>query len=86
MKPQKTVVPPDDLPRYGFPKFSNRHRKRLEAAGVLPARVALTYHRHGYIEDELIEKAQMVIEKAIAKRDAKLNRREQPIVEESATA
>jgi hypothetical protein len=70
MKP-RTLVPPADLPRYGFPEYSNRHRKRLEDAGVLPHRVPITYHKHGYIEDELIEKAQMVIDKAIAKRDAK---------------
>jgi hypothetical protein len=71
MKPRK-LIPPDDLPSYGFPKFSNRHRRRLEDAGVLPRRVPITYHKHAYVEDEVIEKAEAVIAKAIAKRDAKL--------------
>jgi hypothetical protein len=62
----KTLVSPDRLPDYGFPRYSNRHRKRLEDKGVLPLRVALTYHRHAYVEEELIRKA----EDAIAKRDA----------------
>jgi hypothetical protein len=64
----KVLVSPDRLPEYGFPRYSNRHRKRLEDAGVLPRRVPITYHKHGYIEGELIEKAQMVINKAIANR------------------
>jgi hypothetical protein len=69
MKPRK-LVPPDDLPSYGFPRYSNRHRKRLEDAGVLPPRVPITYHKHGYIEDELIEKAEAVIAKGIATRES----------------
>jgi hypothetical protein len=62
----KTLVSPDQLPNYGFPRYSNRHRKRLEDKGVLPARVPITYHRHAYVESELIEKAK----NAIARRDA----------------
>jgi hypothetical protein len=49
MKP-RILVSPDDLPKYGFPNYSNRHRKRLEDADVLPRRVPITYHRHGYVE------------------------------------
>jgi hypothetical protein len=62
----KTLVSPDRLPDYGFPRYSNRHRKRLEDKGVLPPRVPITYHRHAYVEQELIEKAR----DAVAKRDA----------------
>jgi hypothetical protein len=62
----KTLVSPDRLPDYGFPPYSNRHRKRLEDKGVLPRRVPLTYHRHAYVEEELQQKARA----AIAKRDA----------------
>jgi predicted HD phosphohydrolase len=62
----KTLVSPDQLPAYGFPRYSNRHRKRLEDQGVLPPRVPITYHRHAYVEEELQQKAK----DAIAKRDA----------------
>jgi hypothetical protein len=61
----KTLVSPDQLPAYGFPAYSNRHRKRLEDKGVLPARVPITCHRHGYVEEELRQKA----EDLIVKRD-----------------
>jgi hypothetical protein len=64
----KSLVSPDRLPDYGFPRYSNRHRKRLEDKGVLPQRVPITYHRHAYVEDELIGKAK----DAIAKRNAKV--------------
>jgi hypothetical protein len=64
----KILVSPDQLPNYGWPRYSNRHLKRLEDKGVLPPRVPLTYHRFAYVEDELIEKAN----DAIAKRDAKV--------------
>ena len=62
----RVLVPPADLPKYGFPQYSNRHRKRLEDQGVLPPRVPITYHRHAYVEEELQQKAK----DAIAKRDA----------------
>jgi hypothetical protein len=62
----RVLVSPDQLPSYGFPRYSNRHRKRLEEKGVLPPRVPLTYHRHAYVEEELQQKAK----EAIAKRDA----------------
>jgi hypothetical protein len=62
----KTLVSPDRLPDYGFPRYSNRHRKRLEDKGVLPPRVPLTYHRHAYVEQELIDKA----DAAVVRRDA----------------
>jgi hypothetical protein len=62
----RTLIPPDDLPKYGFPSYSNRHRKRLEEKGALPRRVQVTGQRHAYVENELIEKAQALI----TKRDA----------------
>jgi hypothetical protein len=65
-RPMRTLVPPEWLPKYGWPNYSNRHRKRLEGTGVLPPRVQLTYHKHAYVEEELIEKTNA----AIAKRDA----------------
>jgi hypothetical protein len=101
----RKLISPDELPKYGFPSYSNRHRKRLEDKGVLPRRVPITSQRYGYAEDELVATA----EAFIAKRDAAKTqnaatdatgqqteianakpevhrRRDQPIVEECATA
>jgi hypothetical protein len=63
----RTLISPDRLPDYGFPRYSNRHRKRLEDKGVLPPRVPLTYHRHAYVLEELLDKANA----AVVKRDTK---------------
>jgi hypothetical protein len=64
------LVSPDDITKYGFPKYSNRHRRRLEERGVLPRRVPINANHHAYLESELLAHAKTHIDALIAKRDA----------------
>jgi hypothetical protein len=65
------LVPSHELPKYGFPNYSNRHRWRLEKIGVLPPRVAISRNRSAYVEAELIAYGKAFVDALIAKRDAK---------------
>jgi prophage regulatory protein len=62
------LVLPEDLHDFGIP-YTNTHRRRLEAADKFPRRVPLSFHRYGYVYEELIAWNRA----RIAERDAKLS-------------
>jgi len=49
----QVLVPPAELPSYGI-LIGDRQRRRLEAAGRFPRRVAVTEHKHAYVRGELL--------------------------------
>ncbi len=61
----RRLVSPDRLkPEFGI-GLSEKHLRRLEAAGQFPKRVQVTERSHAYVEEEL----QALIEARIAARD-----------------
>jgi predicted DNA-binding transcriptional regulator AlpA len=49
----RLLVAPERLPDYGI-TIGDRQRKRLEAAGRFPRRVALTDRTFAYVEGEIL--------------------------------
>jgi predicted DNA-binding transcriptional regulator AlpA len=60
----RLLVAPERLADYGI-TIGDRQRRRLEAAGEFPKRVALTERTYAYVEAELLE----YVERQVRARD-----------------